>query len=510
MESGCSQTKYSHISKLLSIWFASLCLLLIVANVRSAAHWISDSLSLQGILFAAAVVCAFALLVWFLLKLNTKSDEIADENHPKSRFSVLFAAALFLLSFFLKAIFVFIIKTPQYSDFQLFYWVTVEIAEGIPNYLSQRYFEIWAYQTGFPAAMALFVKILGRNINALVLVNCAFASLTNVFVYMIARLKCNERQARIASIAYMMFPFVFGLSSVYTNQHLATFLSYLGIYIFLKYPKSRILAPLICGLLIALGNGIRPEGVLFVAAFLVLLLYRLLADKGYRSERRVNFLSTTALPIGFAIASYMICFFLLSNLFVVTGLNPKGLSNDFPLYKFVVGLNHDTKGAYSQTDSKNLFESDIVTRREERDAEALRLIKERIKVPPKRLIGLLDSKINIMWTANGIYPAFSQSMDDTAFKIGPYAVSVKRIHSLFTLIDYLIYLFIYIVLFITSIIGVVKERETVQPFFVILFSIVFAVFLAIEVQYRYGYLLMPSLFIMLAGGLTTLGRNVAV
>ena len=206
----------------------------------------------------------------------------------------------------------------------------------------------------------------------------------------------------------------------------------------------------------------------------------------------------------------MICFFLLSNLFVVTGLNPKGLSNDFPLYKFVVGLNHDTKGAYSQTDSKNLFESDIVTRREERDAEALRLIKERIKVPPKRLIGLLDSKINIMWTANGIYPAFSQSMDDTAFKIGPYAVSVKRIHSLFTLIDYLIYLFIYIVLFITSIIGVVKERETVQPFFVILFSIVFAVFLAIEVQYRYGYLLMPSLFIMLAGGLTTLGRNVAV
>ena len=179
MESGCSQTKYSHISKLLSIWFASLCLLLIVANVRSAAHWISDSLSLQGILFAAAVVCAFALLVWFLLKLNTKSDEIADENHPKSRFSVLFAAALFLLSFSLKAIFVFIIKTPQYSDFQLFYWVTVEIAEGIPNYLSQRYFEIWAYQTGFPAANAQFVNIHGRNINSLVLVNFAFASLNN-------------------------------------------------------------------------------------------------------------------------------------------------------------------------------------------------------------------------------------------------------------------------------------------------------------------------------------------
>lgn len=33
-----------------------------------------------------------------------------------------------------------------------------------------------------------------------------------------------------------------------------------------------------------------------------------------------------------------------------TNLNKSGLANNFPLYKFVVGLNYKTNGSYSQED----------------------------------------------------------------------------------------------------------------------------------------------------------------
>ncbi|NLM62402.1 MAG: hypothetical protein GX193_10060, partial [Clostridiales bacterium] len=49
--------------------------------------------------------------------------------------------------------------------------------------------------------------------------------------------------------------------------------------------------------------------------------------------------------------------------------------------------------------------------------------------------------------------------------------------------------------------GAAKNRETIRPYFVLLFSAAFAVYLFIEVQYRYSYLLMPALIIMLSDGL---------
>ena len=486
-----SRGKKSIFLKVLYIWSAVLSLLLMIVNACSAVSWIRQY-PLKTVAMFAAVFAVFAL---FLLLL-AKSGIIMRIRSRK-----VFAAVLFLLSFISKAVFTLVIKTPQYSDFQLFYWVTAEIADGIQKYLTQTYYEIWAYQTGFPAAMAVFIKIFGKNVTALVLINCVFASLSNVLVYCLARLKAGEKTARTAGILYLVFPFVMGISNVYTNQHLATLLFYCGLYVLMKFPKSNVIAPAVCGLLLALGNGIRPEGILFVAAFAALLIYRFFADRGYKRGTRKAFLSGTALPVCTAVASYFICFMLLSNLFVITGLNPNGLKNNFPLYKFVVGLNHDTGGTFSSADSKALFESDIVTRSEERDAEALRLIRERLGQPKAKLARLFYSKINTMWTAQGIYPAFNPIMDKTAFRIGSISVSVRRLNTLFTFVDYLIYILLFGTILAGSAAGAAKNRETIRPYFVLLFSAAFAVYLFIEVQYRYSYLLMPALLIMLSDGL---------
>ena len=158
----------------------------------------------------------------------------------KSR--ALFLSALFLASFFTKAIFVIGIDTPQYSDFALLLDTTYEIAEGSRGYLQLPYFKTWSYQTAFPAFMSILGKLFGGNITALLFANCMFAAGTNALVYCISRLRTGEKAARAAAVLYLAFPYVLGLSSVYTNQHLAAFLSYLGVYVIFRYSGSRLCA----------------------------------------------------------------------------------------------------------------------------------------------------------------------------------------------------------------------------------------------------------------------------
>lgn len=473
---------------------AAISFWLLIINLRSLADWLFDRRPApSNIVGFAALFCLFALLAFILI--STRAVMLVRSRAE-------FLSVLILVSFITKAWFVIGIDTPQYSDFALLLDTTYEIAEGSGDYLQLPYFKTWSYQTGFPAFMSIFCKLFGGSTTALLFVNCMFAAGTNALVYCISRLKTCEKTARAAAVIYMIFPYVLGLSSVYTNQHLATFLFYLGVYVVFRYSGSGAIAPLTAGLLLALGNSVRPEGILFVVsvAGYTILKQNKARGKAPQNEARgkapgVHGVKLSGLLI--IVASYFLFNSIASQIFIASGLNPNGLKNDFPLYKFAVGLNLDTNGCYSNEDVKVLFGA---SQESERDAEARRLIRERLSLPPASLVRLFKNKASVIWTAKWRYPAFTNINDDNTFDLYFLKVPVGRLNTMFTFIDYLIYLLLFLITFLSSLSTAAGKSDAAAPFFAVLFAATFAVYLIIEVQYRYAYVAMPALFILSAEG----------
>ena len=85
---------------------------------------------------------------------------------------------------------------------------------------------------------------------------------------------------------------------------------------------------------------------------------------------------------------------LLSGLVIWTGLNQYGLTNRAPEWKFILGLNQETMGRYSDTDAAAVFGAGVDQRQV---LEAL--AKERLSISLPDLLKLMVQKIRIMWAA---------------------------------------------------------------------------------------------------------------
>jgi len=329
--------------------------------------------------------------------------------------------------------------------------------------------------------------------------NCVFMAVNNVFVYLIARQLIKENYARLCAIIYMFLPFTIGLSSVYTNQHLANMLFYIGIYVFTYKMQLSLRRAIIAGIILSLGNAVRPEGIAIVSAIIALFILISFNRDLFKKENIKLLFRKSIIPIFACVFSYFVCFFLISQFFIITGLNPYGLTNRFPLYKLVVGLNQETSGTFSKEDSVNLFESNYYIQNPDlRNSESLKIIKERLSVGPMKLLKLFEKKIEIMWTNdNNIYPAFNNiSIDGTTKFIG-LKFSNRMLIFLFTFIDSLIFILIFGLCALSMFFSYKsKENSIIFILLSMLFLITFIVYLFIEVQHRYSYFIIPGLFIL--------------
>ena len=75
------------------------------------------------------------------------------------------------------------------------------------------------------------------------------------------------------------------------------------------------------------------------------------------------------------------------------GINENGLRNNYPLWKFVVGLNQDTTGRYSNEDVRQIY---AIPNEWERDRVSENVIRERLSDPVKIAV-LMVNKSTIMW-----------------------------------------------------------------------------------------------------------------
>lgn len=393
-----------------------------------------------------------------------------------------FVLFIFISSFAVRLFASLMYQTEPASDFKVMFEAAQKAVHGDFSFNRDSYFMNWAYQTGFVLFESIFLKMM-NSIWILKLVNCLLGAGMTVLIYKTILLVWKDKiVAQIVSILYAVFPFHVLHVTVLTNSHAAAFFFFLGIYLLLRSMESeenKLKGYALAGVCIAVGNIMRPEGIVFVASMIALFVFKILS--GRNKNAAVNGLK----KLGVILIVYLVVINAAAGLIKVSGANPNGLSNGDPLWKFVLGLNYETKGGYSDTDG------DLIEERQNeyggnREKAEISIVKERL-ASKQQLADLLLSKIDTFWWGqSGIDWTFQ---DFTWPKV--QEVSKKINVSIF---------WVMLAFAVVGLFSIKKDgkKEIGALLFPLLIMANFFAYLLIEVQPRYAYLSQISVFF--AGG----------
>jgi len=400
-----------------------------------------------------------------------------------------FLPALFFLRAALAISATLFLSPEPVQDFNTMYQAAVQLASGDFSYLENIYFFNWAYQTAFVAYEAFVIALFGPGLLPLQLLNALWLGATGCLVYLIALRFLPPRTARAVALLHAVYPAPLVLAGVLTNQHLAAFLFYLAIWLLIKKDGLSLPSSIAAGILIALGNAIRPLGIILLLAIGLFFILNMLVHRT----------SNGALPLAAVAVSYILTFSLLSTGMVCSGINPEGLSNNQPMWKFVVGLNQDSNGSWNRTD----YEAYLSLPTQEADAAMRQAVKERLEAGPMALSKLALRKSAVMWGAcEDMYWGFSAL--DSGARIGP--VTWNTLQLLVSRFDKGVYLAAMALAAAAMACQCLRRQKSYGPplFLAILVCGYYGVHLIVEVQSRYRYFLMPALFILAGLGMTYL------
>ena len=414
------------------------------------------------------IFCAISIILiyFFVKKINFKK----------------FALFLFIYSFIIRVISVLLLKTPIESDFKLLYDASINLLNGDLGFNQIPYFKLWGYQIGQVVYQTLLLNIC-NSVIFLKIINCIISSGIVVLVYLISKELFKEKTARFISLLYSIFVFPILFNSVLSNQILSTFLTYLAIYIMFakRFEKWSlwIRYPLI-GILLGLANIIRPEGIVILTTIIVFYLLLLHKDNIKKIIQKVVCI----------LFSYYALITISSLILIWTNISPIGLKNNDPLWKFVLGFNHETVGLYSTQDEYAVGNKEI----------ELELIKERTIGSIEKVPILFIKKTRNFWFISDIYWS-NNYLENQNINILGINISGSTINELLTNYNKYIYYFMYGCLFI----GLYKTRKEkkneLSTFLTIFVCVYIGVYLLIEIMPRYAYLPQVALFILSGFGI---------
>lgn len=412
-----------------------------------------------------------AILTWRIFKI---------ENYKG------FLLALFMMSFIIRLIWIFTIETQPISDFAFMYEGAQNIASGNYDYITNSgYFTTWVYQLGFTMYLVAIIKFFGDSIIIIKIVNVIIVSLIPVIIYLTGKKMGSEKGAKIVSLGYCFYIASIVNTSVLTNQHLATLMFYLGIYFFIS-SFNRKYKWIVVGLCLGFGDIIRPEGSIIIIAIILFVVFSNLLNYKELGKGLVEFL-------GIIIVITMISQ-TASTLIMKSGISNDPLVNKDPLWKFVCGLNPDSKGTYSEAD--DIYLSGVG--KDGRKEAELGLIKERLS-DPKALIKTMSYKTAVMWGSNDTSMNLAITNKDQNDKYINIIMKLEKIQYIFIML-----------MFLGSMIMEIKRNRGFQKkhLYIIIFLGYFLAHLLIEVQPRYRYFAIPMILIIQSDYLGILSEKI--
>ncbi len=396
-----------------------------------------------------------------------------------------FWGLIFILAFVAKGLVAITSDTLPISDFGIFYKNAVKLTNGDKSFGDGFYFKSFAYQTGPVIYYSLIMKLFGTGLLPLKLVNCFFMAGSNSLIYLIARKISNDYTARFVSLLYLLYPAPYFLTPVLTNQHFAACMFLLSIYLLLETRINFAIRSLTAGMFLAFGNAVRPLGVVILGGVVIWAVAQSIREK------KLARIGTSVIMI----AAYFLLSFTISTMVKKADINPEGLSNNYPLWKFVVGFNYQTKGTFSYPDQNEIFYIKDFKRRNE---VSKKVIKERISISPGKMFDLINTKQKIMWS---YFDTMKWGFYDKEYNHLVASESLKKYELPILKIEKIYYIFAFILMFAGLCLTLLQKRIITD--IVLLASILGCYFSAhalIEIQVRYRYFAIMLVFVLAARG----------
>lgn len=386
----------------------------------------------NGILFS---ILSFAFIFIFVKNVKIK------------RFSIF----LILFSLIIKIAGVLILKVPINVDYQVMYDASLSALNGNLSFAKDTYFATYGYQLGHVFYQTFALKIV-NSIVFLKILNCIYSTVITWLIYMILKKFTKENTARITSLLYCISLYPIYLNSVLGNQQLCLMLFLIGIYILLT-KKSTIANCIIIGLLFALGNLERPEGIIYITT---LIIYNIITLKNVKLIIK----NTASVIIPYLIVTQLFSFILIKS-----NVNEIGFKNSDPYWKFLLGFNYEYNGKNNLDDYKYAVDVNL---------EKQEIINRISNV--KRIPNLFYNKAKILWLYDDL---------DTTFTATTTTQFSQRIVKI--VVNYIVAINMFILAL--AFIGLIKNKNVnnAQYFCIINILIYFAVYLLIEVSARYYF-----------------------
>lgn len=378
-----------------------------------------------------------------------------------------------------RALLVPVLHPPVVSDFFILLRAARRLLAGDLSFCDTAYFRLWAYQSPFVVWEAFWLAVWNHPV-CLELVNAVLAAGTACLLYRLARGWMRASSAQAAAVLLALLPFSAALHTVLSNQIPSAFFLTLGLWLlacgdcarlgFFRFPLA--------GLALQLGNLLRCEGIILLTAVLAWLLLEAVQTR----ERRKQLLAGTAALL----LAYFAVNACAGAAVRISGLNPNGVKNGDPMWKFVTGMNFEQSGGYSDEDWKRieatLDKSYHIT--DETRSLQNALLADRLSRPAHELLRHLCGKLRRLWVDDALYWEIGHLEPRPWW----YTPLQQFDRGLFLLA---------LGLACFGLAG--SGRRTVSaylPYFVFFAS--FCAFLPIEVQPRYAFL--PQLYVFTAAG----------
>ncbi len=396
------------------------------------------------------------------------------------------AALLFAISLALKLLVVFSFAPAEYSDFQTFRAGAALTAKRDMFFItSLPYYSIWAYQFGFEWLISLIFRLFGRwdPVFGLV-VNSFFAAGCTPALYAVVKEVRDKKAGICAALLFTLLPITINLSAVFTNQHVSLFFILMGLWLLLKRPDW--LGGLLSGFCLAVAKVARADVSVYIAAIAVAIVLLKRSKKAF-------------IALACCVIAYF-GFFKAAEI-IVSPLQPFGLGNNFPLYKFAVGLDEASSGRYSVRMQNEIFNNETyLADHALRDAETMKLIKEELSIGPARLAKLFLAKIDIQWT--NLYHSYEMLHDivqQETVRTPIGSVTSKVIARTVMQWDDFSRMLLFAAAGLAGfVLGTKKRMHLGASVLILAFMAFSAIAFAIEVQYRYSYFVFPAVCMVAA------------
>ena len=362
---------------------------------------------------------------------------------------------LFLFTLTIRVAIVLLIDTPVISDFKTMLEASKELVNGTDAYKSMPYFITWGYQMGHVIYQAILLNII-NSITFLKIVNAIATSFTVVMIYLIGKELSNTKAAIIISIIYSIFLFPLLLNTVLTNQLLPMLLILIAIYLWMKKKKENKLMPVIIGILLGISNMLRSETIVIIIAFVLYTIF-LMIKKENRKALIIN--------LCLIIISYFTLTTATSFALKATDISPSGLENKNSSWKFLEGLNIETRGRYSEDDAVKYSYDKKKTTKE---------LKKRIQEEWQQYPLLFAKKTKILWLNSDLSWSLGHIENQEDLKL------YEGINQIF--------IYFFVIMSLLSAITLFKKTYKKEQILILLILFVyFGVYLFIEVMPRYAY-----------------------